>query len=555
MQRRLEAVLAADVVGYSRLMNQDADVALDALRRLRLELFGPTVAGHHGKLVKSMGDGWIVTFPSAVDAVTCAMRIQDKLTTQDKIRLRMGLHIGDVTHEADDVFGEGVNVAARLEALCDPGSIAISEAVFSTLDGTLRPVFDDAGERTLKNIDRPVRVWTRGGLTGAMVKPQKPSGLPMLGIIPVKCSDDRPEVQELANGLAHDLERYLNQTRWLQTSVQVDPAPESFILTALLRARGDKLRLETRLSAPDGTMLWAGKTDGALADAFDWQDDVSETVASHTYAALTERIAQDLSAKHQSELTGHDYVVLSLSRAKSTVETLPRLLEYAKKAIEKDPELGIAYETAAAYVSTTRSIGFHALADEYEPYLEGWLKKANELSSGSSSSRGTLILANYMRHGDAAATRTQLNGVLRDLPFELETLMMVGYTFNFWGEPEKALECFSRCGRLAKYHPNIGVARTGTAISHVMQGKFELALSEAEDAVQLTPHFVTAYRAKMSALANLGRLDEARAAHAAHDRLIEGITVDGLRRTNRIVDNEMTRVYLDGMAMAGMPLK
>ncbi len=536
-------------------MNQDAVGALGALRRLRMELFGPTVAGHRGKLVKSMGDGWIVTFASAADAVTCAMRIQDKLTKEARIRLRMGLHIGDVTHEDDDVFGEGVNIAARLEAICDPGGIAISEAVFSTLDGTLRPVFDDAGERSLKNIERPVRVWTRGGITGAMVRAQSPSGLPELVIVPVKCSDDRPEVRELANGLTHDLESYLGQTRWLQTSVQLNPGSNCFVLAPLLRSRGDRLRLESRLSAPDGAVLWQGKTDGSLADSFDWQDEVSEYVASHTYSALTESVASDLTAKDQSELTGHDYVVMSLAMAKSTVEILPRLLEYVEKAIETDPELGIAYETAAAYISTARSIGFHELADKYEPLFDGWLKKANSLSSGNSSSRGILILANYMRHGDAAATRTQLNGVLRDLPFELETLMMVGYTFNFWGEPEKALECLTRCGKIAKYHPNIGVARTGMAVSHIMQGKFDLALGEAEEAVQLTPDFVTSYRAKMSALANLGRLDEARAALAEHDKRIKGITVNGLCRTNRIVDNEKTRIYLDGLAKAGMALE
>ncbi len=203
LSRRLTAVLAADVVGYSRMMGADADGTLSSLRRLRTEVFGPSVAGHRGTVIKSMGDGWIVTFDSAVDAVTCAMRIQDKMSAEPDIRLRVGIHIGDITQEDEDVFGDGVNIAARLEALTQPGGVTISDAVFGTLDGTLRPAFDDTGEQALKNIARPIRVWSRGGaaVVARSAPGQKDSGFPKLHIKPVEVAGSEDALRQMADAL------------------------------------------------------------------------------------------------------------------------------------------------------------------------------------------------------------------------------------------------------------------------------------------------------------------------------------------------------------------
>ena len=157
--RRLSAILAADVVGYSRMMGEDEARTLDALRRLRDDTLAPAVAAHHGRIVKGLGDGWLVSFDSAAEAVRCAAAVQDGLSADAQMRLRIGIHIGDVTFEGGDVFGDGVNIAARLETLAAPGGVAISDAVWSSLDGTLRSRFTDFGPQQLKNIASPVRVW------------------------------------------------------------------------------------------------------------------------------------------------------------------------------------------------------------------------------------------------------------------------------------------------------------------------------------------------------------------------------------------------------------
>lgn len=163
MRRNLTAVLAADVAGYSRLMSEDADATLATLRRLRTEILGPVVAARRGRVIKSMGDGWIVTFDAVTDAVECAMQAQDRLKIDGGMQMRVGIHIGDVAEADGDVFGDGVNVAARLQEIAEPGSVVVSDAVFSMLDGTQQPSFRDVGERVLKNIPRPVRVWLSAG--------------------------------------------------------------------------------------------------------------------------------------------------------------------------------------------------------------------------------------------------------------------------------------------------------------------------------------------------------------------------------------------------------
>ena len=161
MIRRLAAVLAADIVGYSKLMSEDETATLAALRDFRAKSVHPFTTQHRGEIVKSMGDGWLISFASVQDAVSCAIKLQAALEPHEVIKLRIGIHTGDVTRQDEDIFGDGVNVAARLEAMAPAGGVALSDAAYAMLDGTLRPGFADQGEQALKNIDRPMRVWMR----------------------------------------------------------------------------------------------------------------------------------------------------------------------------------------------------------------------------------------------------------------------------------------------------------------------------------------------------------------------------------------------------------
>ena len=304
MERRLAAILAADVVGYSRLMGADEAGTLAALRKLRAELFGPVVAGQRGKVIKSMGDGWLVEFVSSVAAVSCALQVQDRLAGHETIKLRIGVHIGDVVHEAEDIFGNAVNVAARLQEVADPGGVAISEAVYSSLDGTLSPSFEDSGLQELKNIERPVQIWMRARQKDRQpdARGQDPGrgqgiGFPRLAIEPVSTSDDRPEVRELADALTSDLATYLGSSEWLMAATAELTDNQNFALRATLRSRQERLRLEARLIDSSGNEIWAEKYDGELADSFDWQDRVGEAVASTVLGLIRDVERQQLATK------------------------------------------------------------------------------------------------------------------------------------------------------------------------------------------------------------------------------------------------------------------
>ncbi|MDH3582169.1 MAG: adenylate/guanylate cyclase domain-containing protein, partial [Hyphomicrobiales bacterium] len=178
--RQLAAILSADVVGYSRLMGEDETATLSALRRFRSEFLRPTIDSHHGAIVKSMGDGWLIKFASVVDAINCAIRLQEQLTDEETFKIRIGVHLGDITHEDEDIYGDGVNVAARLQEISEPGAVAISDVAWRSVDGKLSAMFTALGPVELKNITRPVSAYGWGmsstvRTVGASTPPEKPS--------------------------------------------------------------------------------------------------------------------------------------------------------------------------------------------------------------------------------------------------------------------------------------------------------------------------------------------------------------------------------------------
>ena len=334
--RRLAAILAADIVGYSALMAEDEAGTLEALRRLRRELFHPAVAGHRGKVVKDMGDGWLAEFASAADAVNCAVQVQNGLIGNATIEVRIGIHIGDITHEDEDVYGDGVNVAARLEALAEAGAVAISDAVYGALDGTLQPSFDDTGEQVLKNIPRSVRVWVRTATptpampTAAQVaNPQRASFPVVIAVRPINTSDPRPQVRELAAALTSDLFTYLDTGLWLNAIVAEHAPAGTFVLSCNLRALGDRLRLDANVLGKDGALLWSKRIDGGLEDCFDWQDRTGMDLAGGAISAIHDAEIGRIHAQSEGDRTAADWVQLDLMTAMGRLEspetTLPRI--------------------------------------------------------------------------------------------------------------------------------------------------------------------------------------------------------------------------------------
>ncbi|MFD1158835.1 adenylate/guanylate cyclase domain-containing protein [Roseovarius aestuarii] len=557
MKRSLAAVLAADVAGYSKLLGEDTEQTLTSLRRLRTEVFSPTVASRRGRVVKSMGDGWIVLFGAASDAANCALQIQDLLSKNashqvPNMQLRLGVHLGDVVEEEEDVFGDGVNVAARLEQMAAPGSIAISDAVFGSLDGTLRPSFDDAGERELKNISRPVRVWTRGSLPGQKAPDSSASQRPQIVVRPIETSDPRDEVRELSDALTGDLMTYLGATHWLSVTA-TESARRSYVLSGRIRASGNRLRLEIKYIDPDGVELWSTKIDGDMDNAFDWQDETAESLISQVMTATfdSERLQLDKLAiedmtANQCELRGQ----LAIDRLDP--DAFASALEYSSVAIRKDPSLPHPHALALVSFLSATVMGYENVARKYAKSVPSWCSAAAPLAENNSLLRLALGVTTYSQHREPAILRSTVEYALRQCSSDFITLALSGWAYVWIGDNIAAIDCFKKATVLGGYSPWALSIRGGLAMATLQAGNDEAAIKLAKDGLNLSAGYATLYRVLAAAQAQLGRQDEASDALNAALRLHPNDNVTSILARNVFaVEGERNR-YISGLRKAGM---
>ena len=312
--RRLAAILAADVAGYSRLIGADEGGTLERLRALRRELLDPKIAEHKGRLVKTTGDGLLVEFGSVVDALRCAVEVQREMTGRNagvapdsRIEFRIGINVGDIVVEDGDIFGDGVNVAARLEALAEPGGICVAARVQEDAAGRLDLAFEDIGEQQLKNIARPVRAY-RVVSAARPAMPQPGSGPPLpdkpsIAVLPFANMSGDPEQEYFADGMVEEIITALSRIRWLFViarnssftykgqAVDVKQIGRAlgvrYVLEGSVRKGGGRVRIAAQLiDTLSGAHLWADRFDGSMEDVFDLQDKVATSVAGVIEPAL-----------------------------------------------------------------------------------------------------------------------------------------------------------------------------------------------------------------------------------------------------------------------------
>ena len=319
------------MAGYSRLIEADEEGTLGRLKALRVDVINPRIAGHKGRIVKTTGDGLLVEFASVVDAVRCAAELQaamaernDPLPSERRIDFRIGIHQGDIVVEGDDIFGDGVNVAARLEGLAEPGGICVSARVREDAAGRLDLAFEDIGEQPLKNISRPVRVFRvvaepRPVSEPALALPDKPS----IAVLPFANLSGDPEQEYFADGMVEEIITALSRIRWLFViarnssftykgqAVDVKRVGRElgvrYVLEGSVRKAGGRVRITAQLiDATTGTHLWAERFDGPLQEVFELQDEVAISVAGIIEPAL--QAAETARSAHRptSDLTAYD---------------------------------------------------------------------------------------------------------------------------------------------------------------------------------------------------------------------------------------------------------
>jgi TolB-like protein/class 3 adenylate cyclase len=355
--RRLAAILAADVAGYSRLMGTDEEGTLERLKALRRELLDPRIAEHRGRIVKTTGDGLLVEFASVVDAVRCAVAVQQAMPERDtgvaaegRIELRIGINLGDVIVEGDDLYGDGVNIAARIEALADAGGVFVSNTVHDQVRDRLPFVFEDLGEQQVKNIARPVWVYRvrpqsphpsppprarEGSALGARVGaaelpalalPDKPS----IAVLPFANMSGDPEQEYFADGMVEEIITALSRIRWLFViarnstftykgqAIDVKQVGRElgvrYVLEGSVRKGGSRVRITAQLiDAETGAPLWADRFDGSLEDVFDLQDKVASSVAGVIGPTLQTAEIRRSSGRPTSDLTAYDLYLRALA--------------------------------------------------------------------------------------------------------------------------------------------------------------------------------------------------------------------------------------------------
>jgi adenylate cyclase len=374
--RRLAAILAADVAGYSRQIEVDEEGTLGRLRILRAEIIDPKIAGHRGRIVKTTGDGLLVEFSSVVDALRCAAEIQAAMAesnagapTDRRIDLRIGIHQGDIVVEDGDIFGDGVNVAARLEGLAEPGGICVSARVQEDVSGRLDIAFEDMGEQALKNIARPVRAYRVVAATGsafararpALALPDKPS----IAVLPFANMSGDPEQEYFADGMVEEIITALSRIRWLFViarnssfiykgqAIDVKQVGRElgvrYVLEGSVRKSGQRVRIMGQLiNATSGAHLWADRFDGSLEDVFDLQDKVAISVAGVIEPTLQAAEAARSVNRPTKDLDAYDLYVRALPRWVSWEKDLVlEGLNLLEQAIERHQRYGPALSSAA----------------------------------------------------------------------------------------------------------------------------------------------------------------------------------------------------------------
>jgi TolB-like protein/class 3 adenylate cyclase len=380
--RRLAAIVAADVAGYSRLVGADEEGTLAALTALRRELAHPKIEEHHGRIVRTTGDGLLVEFASVVDAVRCAVEVQrdmaqrnDPVPIDRRIEFRIGINLGDIINDGDDIFGDGVNIAARLEALAEPGGICVSRVVRDQVRDKLPIGFEDRGEQRVKNIARPVRIYRvlldAGAKAVASSSPEPATRAqppfrdrPSIAVLPFQNMSGDPEQEYFADGMVEEIITALSRIRWLFViarnssfaykgqAIDIKQVGRElgvrYVLEGSVRKAGNRVRITAQLiEALDGAHLWADRFDGSLEDIFDLQDKVASSVAGVIEPALQAAETARSANRPTHDLTAYDLYLRAYEIVLSSGKDLPQALHLLDQAIDRDPRYAPALALAA----------------------------------------------------------------------------------------------------------------------------------------------------------------------------------------------------------------
>jgi adenylate cyclase len=541
INRKLAAILAADVVGYSRLMAADEAGTLATLKRHRELVFDPAVAAHNGRIVKRIGDGAIVEFGSVVDAVNCALSLQrsngalpDEALGPSKIVLRIGINLGDVIIEGDDIYGDGVNIAARLEPLAEPGGICVSSIVNESIGNRIDVRFQDGGEISVKNIDRPLRVWKwhPGATPLAAAKSNAAKAEPnvaaaSIAVLPFTNMSGDPEQEYFSDGISEDIITDLSKIAGLMViarnssftykgrSVDARTIGRELgvrsVLEGSIRRAGQRVRITAQLvDAATGGHLWAERYDRDLTDIFEVQDDVTRRIVDALKVTLSPAENARLTAGGTSSTDAYDYVLrgreLLLGKTKNR-ETFEQATKFFMRALEIDPNYPKAYAALSLAYNLDYQNRWSDDPDSSLPLAKRYAEQAIEKDPNEPFAR---LVASWAAIFDKNLDRatSEVNTALRLNPNFALAYSNLGSIHNYSGRPLEAIPVLERAMLLDPAFNGQNLHFLG--IAHLLAGKYETAAALLRERILKVPGTDFSRVFLASALGYLGEVDEAR---------------------------------------------
>jgi len=569
VQRRLAAILAADVVGYSALMQGAEEETYVEFERLKRELIEPSLSRYEGRLIKTTGDGALVEFASPLAAVRCAVEIQDHLASGNSpFRLRVGLNLGDVIVGQDgELYGDGINIAVRLEGIADPGGILISEKVYGEVEGKLDVGVEDRGEQQLKNISKPVRAYAvRVGahsapterLSAAPPLPDKPS----IAVLPFENMSGDPEQEYFADGMVEEIITALSRFKSLFViarnssftfkgrAVDIKEVGRRlgvrYVLEGAVRRASGKVRITGQLiDAVTGAHIWADRFERDLSDVFALQDEVTVAVVS----AIQPKLLQteiDLAARRPNNLSAYDLCLRAQHLQSWTRVGSAESLRLASRALEIDPRCGFAATLAGECHLRNARLGW--AADQRSEIAEGLRLLRLALSIDGNATLALSLLGNAIASfsDDYDTAREMVDRAVALNPNSSRLWDLRGFAYLMAGQPDEAIRSFERRIRLSPFDPLLFSTFAGMSVAFIGLRRFDEAVSTAKKAVRQNPLYPFAYRGLASGLAHLGREAEVKEAVAGLFELEPDFRIS--ERVPRSL-----QLYIEGLRKAGLP--
>ena len=582
MQRRLAAIVCADVVGYSRMMGADEAGTHAAFKAHRSAIY-PVILNHGGRLVKNTGDGFLLEFTSVVSAIECAIAMQRQMVERNAqlpaeriMRFRMGVHMGDVIVDEDEVFGDDVNIAVRLQSVAAPGGVAVSAKAYLEAGTHVSTTLVNAGRHQLKNIGELINIWTwePSGPEASGGDPKASSSLPaqyrnaIVGVLPFTNLADGAD-EYFADGLTEDLIHALSLQSFyrvlsrsstfafkgqkLSARLIAREIDATYLIQGSVRRAGNKIRVTAELIAPEnGAQLWGGRYDRDMGDLFALQDELTTSLSGALAPEIFRAEASAPARSSSTDLTAWDRFLRGLSHYyKQTKPDFETSIAFFREAIAIDPSLAIA----RAYLATIMIQGI-----QY-----GWIKSTRELWAEAmelaesavrldprSAFAYQIVAFIQAMDGEHDAAMEAGRKAVELNPYDMGARGVLGCCYLAIGDHHQAIELFTTAVQRGNSDPRYQWAAM-LAFGHYLLGQYEASLSWAREALYLNPNHLQVLAVRAAALAQLGRSEEAAKATEALLKSYPGLTVEKHLRNFRWRQLAEVAHYREGLLKAGVP--